>query len=142
MSPNAWGVRTPAFNVVSHANLNLKIPEDQYQYEGRSHSHWFCDARTEGKYAWFETAFMVMPLRGVRAKQEPFALDPGEDAGSAVGPGLGGFQVAWPFARLELGRLDEFIDRWAGWLAAPAAGYLTHPSSMPERTPDGTWRQR
>ncbi len=141
-SPAAWDLRTPAFDVVCHASISLKIPEDQYQYEGRSHSLWFRDAQTEGEYAWFETAFMVMALRGLGAKLDPFALDPGEDAGSAVGPGLGGFQVAWPFTRLEVGRLEEFIDRWAEWLAAAAGGNLRHPSSMPERTSDGTWRQR
>ena len=82
-----------------------------------------------------------MALRGLRAKQTPFALDPGEESGGAVGPGLAEYQVAWPFTRLEVGHLEEFIDRWAGWLADAAGGDMRYPSSMPERTPDGTWRR-
>jgi len=52
------------------------------------------------------------------------------------------YQVAWPFTRLSLEELGDFIDRWAGWLADAAAGKLSHPSTMPERPTQWTWRRR
>jgi serine/threonine-protein kinase len=51
------------------------------------------------------------------------------------------FQVAWPFTVVSIGELDEFIDRWAGWLADAAQGRLQHPSELPERPTQGSWRQ-
>ena len=124
------------------AGLDLKIPEDRYQYEGRSHSLWFCDAEVAGEYAWYETAFMVSALIARRGRQDPFALAPGEEAAKALWMGMAEYQVAWPFTRLSLGELDEFIDRWAGWFADAAAGRLTHPTTMPERQAHGSWRTR
>jgi hypothetical protein len=115
--------------------LDLRFPQDRYEYEGRSHSLWFCDAQVAGEYAWYETAFMVSPFIARRGRQDPFALPPGEEAAKAVWPGMAEFQAAWPFTRLSLGELDEFIDRWAGWFADAAAGRLMHPSTMPERQP-------
>jgi eukaryotic-like serine/threonine-protein kinase len=136
-----WGHRHPAFEVVCHATLNLRIPEDRYEYEGRSHSLWFGDVQSEGEYAWFETAFMVHALIPRRGKQNPFALEPGEQSADALGRRLGSFQVAWPFTRLEVGQVGAFVDRWAGWFADAAAGRLGQPTTMPEGAPDGTWRQ-
>ncbi len=135
-----WQWEAPAFDVVCHAALDLKIPVDRYEYEGRSHSLWFCDAETAGEYAWYETAFMVSALLPRRGRQNPFALAPGEAAAKALWTGMAEYQVAWPFTRLSLEALDEFIDRWAGWFADAAAGRLTHPSTMPESQAHGTWR--
>jgi serine/threonine-protein kinase len=140
-SPNPWQWEPPAFDVVSHAELNLRIPEDQYQYEGRSHSLWFCDAQAPGEFAWYETAFMVSPFIARQGRQDPFALPPGEESAKAVWAGMAEYQLAWPFTRLDLGALDEFIDRWAGWFADAANGRLTHPSTMPERQTQGSWRR-
>ncbi|MGW4914253.1 hypothetical protein [Streptomyces sp. NPDC004270] len=50
-------------------------------------------------------------------------------------------EVAWPFIPLVIGDLDELINRWADWLAQAATGRLTHPSRMPERNPQGSWRR-
>ncbi len=72
-----WNWQVPALDVICHASLNLRIPQDRYQYEGRSHSLCFCDAQVESEYAWDETAFMVMALIPRRGRQDPFALDPG-----------------------------------------------------------------
>ncbi len=113
----------------------------QYQYEGRSHSLWFCDAQVEGDYAWHETAFMVMALIPKRGRQDPFALDPGKESAKALWAGMAEIQMAWPFTRLGVDDLGEFVDRWAGWFADAAAGKLAHPSSMPERDPAGSWRR-
>lgn len=135
----SWG--TPPFDVITHAALILTIPADRNQYEGRSHSLWYCDAQDKGRYQWFETAFMVTPLIAKRGLKDPFALSPGDDAAKAVGPGMTEYQVAWPFTALSIGDLDEFINRWAGWFADASQGQLRHPSSMPERSPQGSWRR-
>jgi eukaryotic-like serine/threonine-protein kinase len=137
-----WGSWTaPKFDVVAHAALSIQIPRDRYGYEGRSHALWFCDAREVGRYQWFETAFMISPLIPRRGRQNPFALEPGEDSAQALSPGLTEFQVAWPFTPITLGEIDEFINRWAVWFADASQGKLAPPSAMPERSSEGTWRR-
>ncbi len=130
-----------AFDTVAFAAIELEIPSDRMGYRGRSHSLWFADAQQARNYAWYETAFMMNPLLGGQMAQDPFALNPGPDALQALGPGIGTLQVAWPFTRLVVGELDDFISRWAGWLADAAEGRLSRPQSMPERETAGTWRQ-
>lgn len=137
-----WGGwQPPAFNVVAHAALGVTIPRDQYGYEGRSHSLWYCDAQDEGRYHWFETAFMISPLMSTTTARVPFARSPGIEAAKAVWNGMAEFQVAWPFTAIGTGDLDEFIGRWGGWFAAAAQGRLRHPNSVPERQPQGSWRR-
>jgi len=72
----------------------------------------------------------------------PLRASPGEEAAKALWTGMAEYQVAWPFTRLSLEELGDFIDRWAGWLADAAAGKLSHPSTMPERPTQWTWRRR
>ncbi|WP_426567315.1 hypothetical protein [Streptomyces canus] len=60
---------------------------------------------------------------------------------AAVSPGMVMHQVAWSFTPLVIGDLDEFISRRAGWLAQAATSRLAHPSRMPEREPQGSWRR-
>lgn len=84
---------------------------------------------------------MVMALIPRRGRQDPFALDPGEESAKALWAGMAEFQMAWPFTRLGVDDLGEFVDRWPGWFADAAAGKLAHPSSMPERDPAGSWRR-
>jgi len=79
-----WGTKShPAFDVVAHAVISVRFPPNRHQYEGRSHSLWYCDAQESGRYKWFETAFMISPLVDQRSPQNPFALEPGEEAASA-----------------------------------------------------------
>jgi serine/threonine protein kinase len=138
-----WGGwQAPAFDVVATSSLSLTIPADRYEYEGRSHSLWFGDVQRESEFRWFETSFMVSPPMAQRGRQDPFALEPGEESAKAVWNGMAEFQLAWPFSSLVPGELEDFIDRWAGWLAAASAGRLTHPSSMPERAASGSWRTK
>ncbi|WP_406368957.1 serine/threonine protein kinase [Streptomyces sp. NBC_00647] len=138
-----WGTTSaPApFDVIASATLSLKVPTNHHGYDGRSHSLWYADAQTTDQYQWFETAFMDTPLRPVRGTTEPFALDPHHESRTAVSPTIGMQQVAWPFIPLAIGELDEFIGRWAAWLAQAANGRLAHPSQMPERNPHGSWRR-
>lgn len=80
-----WGRwDAPAFEIDAAASLSLEIPPDGADYEGRSHSLWFGDIQEMGRFAWFETAFMVSALIPNRGRQDPFALDPGEQAAKAV----------------------------------------------------------
>jgi serine/threonine protein kinase len=131
----------PAFEVFAHSALSLQIPANHYGYEGRSHSLWYCDAQEAGSYQWFETAFMNSPLIAKVGRQDPFSLNPGTESAKAVWNGMAEFQVAWPFTVVSIGDLDEFISRWAGWFADAAQGQLNRPSAMPERQPQGSWRQ-
>jgi serine/threonine-protein kinase len=133
---------TPApFDVIASAMLSLKAPANHHGYGGRSHSLWYADAQTAEQYQWFETAFMGTPFGPQSTSVKPFALPPQSDAAIALRPVMGGAQVAWPFMPLVVGDLDEFISRWADWLAQAATGRLAHPSRMPERDPQGSWRR-
>ena len=135
-----WNWTPPTFDVIATSGIVLRIPSDPHGYEGRSHSLWFCDAREEGRYRWYETAFMFSPLIGKQGKKDPFALDPGEEAAKALWAGMAEFQLAWPLDPVNVGELDEFIDRWATWFANAAQGGLARPSRMPERATPRNWR--
>jgi eukaryotic-like serine/threonine-protein kinase len=137
-----WGSwEAPAFEVIAHASLTIHIPQDRFGYEGRSHSLWYCDAHEAGHYQWFENAFMFSPFLAQQGRKDPFALNPGEESAKALWAGIAEFQVAWPFTAVSIGELDEFINRWASWFAAAAQGQLQHPSQVPERSPNGSWRR-
>ena len=66
---NPWNRHPPSFDVISYSSLQVLIPEDRYGYQGRSHSLWFCDAVSENNYLWYETAFMISPLRSLGANK-------------------------------------------------------------------------
>lgn len=141
-TPVTWGGwDPPAFDVVSFGEIRIDIPIDRSEYAGRSHSLWYGDVQVAGQYGWFEVAFMVSPLMPYRTKLSPAALDPGEDAAKAVWSGMAEVQLAWPFSPLVPGELDDFIDRWATWLALGSTGSLSYPSSMPERPTQGSFRR-
>lgn len=129
------------FSVIAVTEINLRIPRDHWNYEGCSHSLWFCDAKEKGVNRWHETAFMFSPLIQRSSSQEPFALEPGDESGVALSNVTGEFQAAWPFTPIDLGEEGGFIERWVGWFADAAQGKLQHPSHMPERDPKGSWRQ-
>lgn len=137
-----WGGwEPPAFDVVSFAEVRLDVPMDRFEYTGRSHSLWYGDTQLAGEYGWFEVAFMTSPLLPHRTRMAPVALDPGEDAAKAVWSGMAEVQLAWPFTPLSQGELDDFIDRWATWLALGSQGRLAYPTSMPERSTAGGFRR-
>lgn len=131
--------RTSPIDVILECELRLSKPPSSSGNEGRGHSLWFADPIEAGRYAWFETAFMVSALTGMSSRLEPFALAPGRDAGQALSAAMHTVQVAWPFTELNATSLEEFVDRWAGWLArAASGGYAV--LSMPERSV-GSWRR-
>ena len=132
----------PAFEVIAFSVLSLQILAGSDGYEGRSHSLWYCDAQEARRYQWFETAFMIPVLVRARTRQDPFALNPGDDSAGAVASGWPDrAQVAWPFTPVSTSELAELIGRWAGWFADAAQGTLRRPNPMPERSPQGNWRQ-
>jgi serine/threonine-protein kinase len=138
---NPWGPWKPAFEVAAHCEVGIRIPRDRSDYEGRSHSLWYCDAQAPNGFRWFETAFMITPIVPRRGIRDPFALDPGEQAGTALSPGIAEFQVAWPFTAVDQGDDADFLEHWIDWFARAALGELSHPPGMPERRPDGSWRR-
>ncbi len=136
-----WGSYKPRFQVIAHTRISVKFPPNRFQYEGRSHSLWFCDAQEDKVFRWYETAFMCSPLLAKRGRQNPFALPPGEDTGKALSPMIAGYDVAWPFTPLEPGNETDFLDRWMTWFAQATQGELYNPSSMPELSVRGSWRE-
>ena len=129
------------FDVIASSSIILRIQRDRYGYEGRSHSLWYCDAKDEGVFRWYETAFMISPVVPQRSSLDPFALSPNSDAALALSITMHSYQVAWPFSPIDQGNETKFIDRWLGWFADAAQGRLSHPRQMPERDPKGTWRR-
>lgn len=139
---NPWGGwEAPAFEVIAHASVGVCVSKNRPGYEGRSHSLWFCDAHEKGRYGWFETAFMFMPLMNRTSSIAPFSMDLGEGAAKALWNGMAKYQLAWPFVPLSVGDLSEFVDRWIGWFADATQGRLQYPSRMPERQAEGSWRR-
>jgi eukaryotic-like serine/threonine-protein kinase len=134
-----WDWVAPAFDVIAHAGVILRIPRDRFDFEGRSHSLWYCDAFEQGRYRWVETAFMMTPMAPRTTTMRPFMADPGPEAAKALWIGLAEFQLAWPIEPVDV---DEFIDRWATYLADAAQGRLQAPSTMPERPTPRNWRQK
>jgi serine/threonine-protein kinase len=154
-----WGVWKGPIDVIAHASLILTRAPDffddpDHYYKGRSHSLWYCNAKEEGRYQCFETAFMVSRVGADpslhyqwagemdrRFNEVPFSLDPGQESIQALSADPSIFEVAWPFTVVSIGELDEFIDRWASWLANASEGRLDRPLELPERPTQGSWRQ-
>ncbi len=123
------------FDVIAYTALAARKPRDQWDYEGRSHSLWFCDAHDEGVYRWYELAFMVQPLIPERYTLDPFAMPPtDENAAGAFTPVMGIRQIAWQPLPFDHGDEAQFIERWLTWFAAAVDGSLRHPSHMPEQS--------
>ena len=138
VGPVSWGWEPPAFDVVATSEVSVTFARVN-QYEGRSHSLWYCDAQETDEFRWFETAFMISPMIPRRSTVEPFARVPGEDSAKALWAGIAEYQVAWPFEALSDG---TFVDRWASWFADASTGQLRYPRHMPERDPKSSWRTR
>jgi serine/threonine-protein kinase len=126
------------FDVVAFAAVSLMAP-GAHGYRGRAHSLWYCDLEEEGRYRWYEMAFMHQPLMGAVSAIDPFPQSPVEGA-VAFAPMMGTKQLAWTPQRVVAGELDEFITRWGDWLAAAYEGKWAHPSRMPEQQVIKNWR--
>jgi eukaryotic-like serine/threonine-protein kinase len=123
------------FDVIAHTSITVHKPRDQFGYEGRSHSLWFCDAHDEGVFRWFETAFMVGVFIPLRSVVNPFALPPTDKkAMHAFSSGMSERQIAWEPLPFDQGNEDQFIERWLEWFAGAVNGALHNPSQMPENS--------
>jgi hypothetical protein len=141
--PEPWeGWEPPVFEVVAHSGLGVTIPANHHGYRGRSHSLWYCDAGEASRFQWFETAFMLSACGQNTTARAPFARSPGVETAKALWNGIAEFQVAWPFTPIVSDDLDDFIGRWAAWFAAGSRRALAHPSGLPERNPQGSWRRQ
>jgi tRNA A-37 threonylcarbamoyl transferase component Bud32 len=138
--PNPYGSGMWApFDIIAYSSVSLHFHRPHQRYQGRSHSLWYCDAQAAGRYHWYETAFMTGSLRAMTISRCPYALQPPHAARAFI---AGPLNVAWPFTALVGSNLNEFIGRWATWLATAAQGTLTRPSQFPDRDPRGSWRWR
>jgi hypothetical protein len=81
-------------------------------------------------------------LPGGGVHRTRFFLDPGEASAMALAPSIAEYQSAWPFTPLTTDNIEEFINRWVDWFATAAQGQLRYPDRMPEREPQGSWRQK
>lgn len=130
----------PPFDIVAHAAIGIRIPSYR-GYEGRAHSLWFCDAKTDREYRWFETAFMHSGFSNISYTTKPHDMDPSPEAYQAIAPILGEIQCAWPFTPIDVNDRDSFVTRWLDWFGHAAVGELQAPSRMPERDPTDSWRR-
>ena len=128
----------PSFDIIAFAAIGVQIPPDRRQYGGRGHSLWYCDAKIEGEYRWYETAFMETFQR--RRSGAPFDLDPTPEAFRALAPITDVIQCAWPFTAIDRGEMGAFVAQWLDWFGQAALGELQHPGTLPERDPQGSWR--
>ena len=136
-SPNP---RMP-FEVMAYTVIKVVVPRNRRGYSGRFHSLWYCDAQEPGVFRWYETAFCTRTAFG-RDEFEPFDLSPGtRDVVNALVNVMGTVQVARPFAPIDQGEEDGFIERWIEWFATAAQGQLHRPNTMPESQSRGSWRQ-
>lgn len=140
VSPTTWGSQAPPFDVICHSTASVVGASNYAGYRGRIHSLYYCDARERGAYGWFEMAFMDTTLLRRSPDQVPYALDPGETVRMAFSATMATVQLAWPVTPLVAGDLDDFLDRWLGWLGSAAQGQLMEPMVMPERPTGGSWR--
>lgn len=138
-SRNEWNHWGNGFDVIAYATVSLSLPPNSFNYDGRSHSLWFCDVVEEGEYGWYEVAFMDGAVMARASRWYPYALRPGEASAKALSRALTEFDVARPFKRLTLGDLDEFLEFWMDTFGDAANGEVPHPNQLPEMD-RGSWR--
>jgi hypothetical protein len=128
------------FTVISESVITLTLPNPVHGWRGRTHSLRYCDAHEEGRFAWYELAFMQFAMGGCQPPIEPYALS-AYAALPVFSPGIGTAQLGWPVDEIDRSDLSEFLGRWSGWFADAAAGRLSRPMMMPEKPTAGTWRR-
>ena len=137
IQPERW---SGPFEVIACASIELLQTSTHNDYPGRSHSLWYCDALQEGRFEWFELAFMDSPLFGGRRRMEPYAAQP-EGISIAFDRVIGATQLAWPLEQLDRADPKEFVGRWIGWFAEASDSKLFKPSTMPEKPVERNWRE-
>ncbi|MDC8980501.1 serine/threonine-protein kinase [Mycobacterium marinum] len=136
-SPPAAGL---PFTVISESQIVVTTVRPVRGYQGRSHSLWFCDAHEEGRFAWYELAFMRFAGGASHPVMEPYSLS-ALNSRICFQNVMGTEQIAWPVEEIDRFDLSEFLGRWLGWFAQAAAGTLSRPNMMPEKPSEGSWRR-
>lgn len=126
------------FEVIALATIAVTQTQDNRGYAGRAHSLWYCDAKSEGAFAWYELAFMRSAFVA-QPSVVPFAAKP-QEVPNAFMRVIGTEQLAWPVEELDRADLTEFVDRWLGWFADVAEHALSYPSQLPEKPANGGFR--
>ena len=134
VEPERW---SGPFEVIACASIELLQTSSQNEYPGRSHSLWYCDALHEGRFEWFELAFMDWRNH---QRMVPYAAQP-EEISIAFERVMGGAQLAWPLEQLDRADPQEFVDRWIRWFAEASNSKLFRPSTMPEKPVERNWRE-
>jgi serine/threonine-protein kinase len=128
------------FTVISESQITVAMQRPVNDWQGRSHSLWFCDAHEEGRFAWYELAFRDWhPGDENRTRIEPFSLS-AHEARMAFRQIIGEQQLAWPVEEIDRSDLNEFLGRWLGWFADAAGGTLSRPDKLPEKSAVGSFR--
>ncbi|OLO64213.1 kinase [Actinomyces oris] len=133
IQPERWN---GPFEVIACASIELQQISTHNDYPGRSHSLWYCDALQEGRFEWFELAFMNWRNH---QRMVPYAAQP-EEISIAFEGMFGSTQLAWPLEQLDRADPQEFVDRWIGWFAEASDSKLFRPSTMPEKPVKRNWR--
>jgi eukaryotic-like serine/threonine-protein kinase len=126
--------------VISEAVMTVNPVPSVQGYAGRTHSLWYCDAFDEGRFAWYELAFMEHALK-TQPGRVPFAMG-AHSARQVFENVMGTVQLARRLEELNRSELDGFLDRWLGWFATAAAGGLRAPARLPEHRDTDNWRRR
>ncbi|WP_373693049.1 serine/threonine-protein kinase [Actinomyces oris] len=128
--------RSGPFEVIACASIELLQTSSQNEYPVRSHSLWYCDALHEGRFEWFELAFMDWRNH---QRMAPYAAQP-EEISITFERVTSGTQFAWPLEQLDRAAPHEFVDRWIGWFAEASDSKLFRPSIMPGKPVKRNWR--
>lgn len=134
IQPERWN---GPFEVIACASIELLQTSSQNEYPGRSHSLWYCDALNEGRFEWFELAFMDWRNH---QRMVPYAAQP-EEISIAFERVISGTQLAWPLEQLDRADPKKFVDRWIGWFAEASNSRLFRPSTIPEKPVERNWRE-
>ena len=133
VEPERW---SGPFEVIACASIELLQTSSRNEYPGRSHSLWYCDALHEGRFEWFELAFMDWRNH---QRMVPYAAQP-EEISIAFEGVFGTTQLAWPLEQLDRADSQEFVDRWIVWFAEASNSKLFRPSTIPEKPVERNWR--
>ena len=129
-----WAIPGPEFDVIAHARIAVsiaKLDDDgeitDTAIDGRVHCLWYCDAETDGDYAWYETAFIPSKATfDAPYYPHPDAPAPGPETGKALSQfSISDYRLAWPFQRLDGAGRIEAVDRWLRWFAEAIKGQLS-----------------
>jgi serine/threonine-protein kinase len=145
MTPNTHGhlmaQEDDPFVVLATAYITVRQEVGFGGYPGRSHALWYADAKEEGNFQWYETAFIQNGGMQPTARPMPFAAEFESNEASAALRKKGTFLVAWPFTPVDADDVGDFLDRWGVWFAQASQSELK-PEFIPNINEiQGSWRQ-